>query len=63
MSKSDYKYIRWTKYQGRRFWQARVGSKTKLFPPTDEGERAAAKYSDLLLIKEGREPVNVLVRN
>ena len=58
--KSKYKYVYKSKFSGKYYWEGQVSRKSKLFPFTDDGERSAAKWADMRLINDGREPVNVL---
>jgi hypothetical protein len=56
MRKSVYKFVYWKKT--RSCWYANV----KGVQQYHKDERAAAKAADLILIAQGREPVNVLKR-
>jgi len=57
---SKYKYVSGTtsKY-GKTYWRVRmIGVSNQSFPT----ERKAAIAADILLIKKGKEPVNILVK-
>jgi hypothetical protein len=64
IKKSDYK----SKYKGvsllvcrkvdTKVWRGNLGKKQKYF----DNEKDAAKWVDLRLIEQGKEPVNILVR-
>lgn len=56
MLKSVYKFVRWR--ADKRRWVADVKGVQQYH--TDE--RSAAKAADLILIAQGREPVNILKR-
>lgn len=56
MPKSIYKFVYWR--ADKQSWYANV----KGVQQYHKDERAAAKAADLILIAQGREPVNVLKR-
>ena len=56
---SKYKGVQGITGSGNTYWSARICSTEKRWYKT---EREAAKAVDLILIENGREPVNILVR-
>lgn len=58
-SKSKYKYVSHEHVNGFEYWRIGLPNYTKKRYKT---ELEAAKAVDMILIKEGKEPVNVLKR-
>lgn len=57
IAKSKYNHI-YEYEEGKEGWFAKLGKKQKWF----KDERDAAKWIDLRLIEQGKEPVNILIR-